>query len=74
MKPGSNILKFQNRFTVTKLYAGTQSFLINVFHITKPVTEVDVAALPEDSSLRKEVKARLLRGEEFQNGVGYFLC
>lgn len=74
LKPDSNIIKFQNRFTVTKLYAGTQSFLINVFHITQPVAQIDISALPEDTRLRKEVKARLLRGEEFQNGVGYFLC
>lgn len=29
-------------------------------------------ALPENTSLQKAVKERLLRGELLQNGVGYF--
>lgn len=74
LKPESNIIKFQNHFHVTKLYEGTQSFLINIFHITDPVGCVDLTALPEDTHLRAAVKKILQEGGTFQNGKGYFIC
>jgi len=73
LKPDSNILKFQNRFHITNYYEGTGSFLSNVFQITAPIQTVDLAALPEDTHLRREVKKRLLAGEPLQNGRGYLL-
>ena len=74
LKPDSNIVKFQNRFNITKFYEGTQSFLVNAFHITAPVNTVDLDALPEDTGLRREVKKILQCGGALQNGKGYFIC
>ena len=34
--------------------------------------DLDYATLPEDTSLRRELKARLLRGEPLHSGWGYF--
>ena len=41
-------------------------------YIGIPLNAVDFAALPEDSSLQREVKRRLINGEPLQNGMGYF--
>lgn len=71
LKPDSNIIKFQNRFEITSFYEGTNSYVSNVFKTTGPLESIDFAALPEDTSLQREIKARLLRGERFRNGVGY---
>jgi len=72
LKPTSNIIKFQNRFNITDYYEGTASYVSAVFKISAPLNSVDFAALPEDTSLQKAVKERLLKGEPLQNGVGYF--
>lgn len=73
LKPDSNILKFQNRFTVTKVFDGTASFLYNVFQISLPLEKVDIATLPEDTHLQREVKKLLLAGLPLQNAKGYFI-
>ena len=72
LKPDSNIVKFQNRFTITDVYEGTASFLINGFNISAPPGSFDYNTLPEDTHLRRQVKQRLLRGEPLQNAWGYF--
>lgn len=72
LKPNSNIIKFQNRFTITDVYDGTASFLINGFNISAPPGSFDYNTLPEDTHLRRQVKQRLLRGEPLQNAWGYF--
>lgn len=73
LKPDSNILKFQNRFTITKTFDGTASFLYNVFKISLPLEKVNIAALPEDTHLQREVKKHLLSGLPLQNAKGYFV-
>ena len=72
LKPTSNIIKFQNRFTITEYYEGAASYVNNIFKISAPLNAVDFAALPEDTSLQREVKRRLINGEPLQNGMGYF--
>lgn len=72
LKPDSNIIKFQNRFTITDPYEGTASFLNNAFNISAAPGTFDYNTLPEDTSLRREIKKRLLRGETLQNAWGYF--
>lgn len=72
LKPDSNIVKFQNRFTVTELSDGASSFLKFGFQLEPSAGPVDYSALPEDTHLRRELKARLLRGETLQTGFGYF--
>ena len=71
LKPDSNIIKFQDRFEITHYYEGTASYVSNVFKTTGPLESIDFASLPEDTSLRRALKERLLRGETFRNGVGY---
>lgn len=71
LKPDSNIIKFQDRFEITDFYEGTYSYVSNVFKINTPLDQIDFNTLPEDTSLQRAIKERLLRGERFRNGVGY---
>lgn len=72
LKPGSNIVKFQNRFTVTNLIDDPAPFLKFVFQVESAGGSIDYRTLPEDTHLRREIKARLLRGDTLQVGFGYF--
>ena len=71
LKPTSNIIQFQNRFTITEHKETVDPFLSFGFGVT-PGPDVDYAALPEDTSLRRALKERLLRGEKLHDGWGYF--
>ncbi len=71
LKPTSNIIKFQDRFTITEFDETVAPFLSFGFQVT-PGPDVDYSALPEDTHLRREVKGRLLRGEKLHAGWGYF--
>lgn len=68
-KQGSNIIKFQDRFTLLSLTEDSGPFLKFGFQVNPTV---DYEKLPEDTSLRRELKARLLRGDTLQIGFGYF--
>lgn len=72
LKPDSNIIKFQNRFKVTDSIDGTASFLSFAFKIDASPGSFDYNTLPEDTHLRRELKARLLRGDPLQQSWGYF--
>ncbi|MBE6973546.1 MAG: hypothetical protein E7440_06690 [Ruminococcaceae bacterium] len=72
LKPDSNIIKFQDRFNVTESIDGTGSFLNFAFKINAAPGSFDYNTLPEDTHLRREIKARLLRGDPLQQGWGYF--
>ncbi|MBE6973680.1 MAG: hypothetical protein E7440_07385 [Ruminococcaceae bacterium] len=72
LKPGSNIIKFQDRFNITEFVDGTGAFLNFGFKINAAPGSFDYNTLPEDTYLRREVKARLLRGEPLQQAWGYF--
>ena len=68
----SNIRRFQKHFKVLKYSESTGSFLSFGFDTTyKP--DMDFSALPENSSLRRELKTRLLRGDKLHAGFGYFI-
>ena len=71
LKPDSNIIKFQNRFTVTEFTRAVNPFLSFGFKVT-PGPDVDYRALPEDTHLRREIKKRLVNGDVLQTGWGYF--
>lgn len=71
LKPESNIVKFQNRFNITEFDESVAPILSFGFKVT-PGPDVDYAALPEDSHLRREIKKRLLNGEKLHQGWGYF--
>lgn len=71
LKPTSNIIKFQDRFTITEFEEAVGAFLSFGFHVT-PGPDVDYNTLPEDTHLRREIKSRLLRGEKLHAGWGYF--
>ena len=43
----------------------------HVFKTSGPLESIDFNTLPEETSLQREIKARLLRGERFRNAVGY---
>lgn len=68
-KPGSNIIKFQDRFTLLSVAEDPGPFLKFGFKVNPPA---DYEKLPEDTSLRRELKARLVRGDLLQTGFGYF--
>jgi len=72
LKPGSNIVKFQDRFNITEFSDGTGPFLNFGFKINAAPGSFDYNTLPEDTHLRREIKGRLLRGEPLQQGWGYF--
>lgn len=72
LPPDSNIMKFQNLFTITDYYEGTSSFLTNIFQI-KNGKGIDFADLPEDTKLRREIKTYLLQSKPLQNGSGYLI-
>ena len=71
LKPTSNIVQFQNRFHIAEVTESVQPFI--GFGFKKDYQPgMDFSALPEDTSLRRELKARLLRGEKLHVGFGYF--
>ena len=72
LEPGSNILKFQDRFTITEFIDGPAPFLKFGFEVESAFGGVDYHTLPEDTHLRRELKVRLLRGDTLQIGFGYF--
>jgi len=71
LKPGSNIIQFQNRFHIAEVTETVQPFIGFGFS-KKYEPDMDFSTLPEDTSLRRELKARLLRGEKLHMGFGYF--
>ena len=71
LKPTSNIIRFQDRFTVTELFEEINPFLNFGFRVTAG-PDLDYHTLPEDTHLQRELKQRLLRGEKLHAGWGYF--
>lgn len=70
LKPTSNIIKFQDRFTVTEFSETAVPFLSFAFKVR--ACNADYSRLPEDTHLRRELKRRLLSGQSLQTGWGYF--
>lgn len=64
---GSNIIKFQDRFAMEEQYPDSEACLIPIFH---RVDCKDYKNLPEDTSLQRRVKARLLSGKGIGGGYG----
>lgn len=71
LKPGSNIIKFQDRFQILELAENPAPFLSFGFNVIK-TPDLDYNTLPEDTHLRRELKARLIRGEPLHTATGYF--
>ena len=72
LKPDSNIMKFQNRFTLLETYPENSAFLSFVFKVGAS-PELDYNTLPEDTGLRRAIKARLVNGETLHTALGYFV-
>lgn len=72
LKPDSNIMKFQRRFTLLDTYEEIGPFLGFAFNVSAS-PDLDYNALPEDSSLRRALKQRLLNGEKLHSALGYFV-
>lgn len=72
LKPDSNIMKFQNRFALLDTYEENSAFLSFVFKVSAS-PELDYNTLPEDSSLRRAIKQRLVNGETLHTALGYFV-
>lgn len=68
----SNIIRFQKHFKVLKYQESTSSFLSFGFDTTYQAG-MDFSTLPENTSLRRELKARLMRGDKLHGGFGSFL-
>lgn len=71
LKPTSNIVKFQNRFTITEFDESVAPFLNFGFKVNDG-PDLDYSTLPEDTHLRRELKKRLLNREPLHQGFGYF--
>lgn len=66
----SRILQFQNNFDICRGTNCNVDILKFVFGISETVKQVDYAELAEDTSLQKNIKQKLLSGNEFYYGVG----
>lgn len=67
----SNIIKFQNRFKLFKTEDSPASFVGFVFGGTRPFGTYDLSELPEDTTMRREIKRRLIAGTPLEIGSGY---
>ena len=70
--PDSNIMRFREHFKVLAYEEATADFLSFGFK-TVNSPELDYSTLPEDTSLRRELKVRLLRGDKLHRGFGCFV-
>lgn len=68
-KPDSNMAFFGSLFDITPAAGDGRNSVFN-FLYNMPDCR-DITSLPEDTSLRKEVKAHLLNGEIFHVGIGH---
>lgn len=67
LKPTSKILQFQARFDILQKHPVNAGYLTFIFHRADCS---DVATLPEDTSLQRNVKALLLSGGGIDGGFG----
>lgn len=70
LKPSSNIVLFQARYSPLPSKGNVTSALNNVFHMS----DLDqLETLPEDTSLQRAIKARYLNGGYIYNTYAYWL-
>lgn len=71
LKPDSNILHFQDKYTLFPLKDPAVDVLRYVFDkAVSSVDEIDASALPEDNTMQRGVKKLLLAGEYIHNYGG----
>lgn len=63
----SNIIKFQNLFTITETDKSSTNFLMWIFK----KADIPVENLPEDTTLQRNVKKYLMSGGQIGEGSGY---
>ena len=68
----SNILKFQRRFQIFEKAPGEDAYLTYVFMDGRRAGTFDYGELPENGSLQRKVKQRLLAGQPLHVATGYF--
>ncbi len=66
----TNIVKFQKRFAITPAESSGRGALNFVFY--KPDPNVDLTALPENTSLERSIKGHYLSGKSLCELIGYF--
>lgn len=72
LKPESNILAFQNGYTVIPSKSSATDAFLYVFGIeTGSVADIDLEKLPENNSLQRGIKEKALRGEYIHQFHGY---
>ena len=71
LKPTSNILAFQKKFTPIPCKSAGNTVFSFVFGKGAVIPE-DLQALPENTSLQRAVKARYLQGGYIREGEGFF--
>ena len=64
----SNIIKFQDKFSIIEYEENINDFLNFVFDIV--IDKVDYKSLPEKTTLQKELKRKLLNNETLHLGLG----
>ena len=67
LKNDSNIVKFSKHFVITEGEECTKDILNFIFELTECK---DYKKLPENTSLERNVKEHLLKGETFHLGIG----
>ena len=71
LPPGSKILEFQSDFKITKIYPDDESYFIRVFkQQDKPD---DLNRLPENTSLQRAVRKRLMEGGTIGRAEGVLI-
>lgn len=68
LSDNSNIIKFQNKFSIIKYEENINDFLNFIFDVT--IDKVDYKNLPEKTTLQKELKRKLLNNETLHLGLG----
>ncbi len=72
LKPESNILAFQEGFTLIPAKSGATDAFLYVFGIeTSSVSDIDLEKLPENNSLQRGIKQNALQGKYIHQFHGY---
>lgn len=73
LKPNSNIIEFQNKYTVFPAKDNAVDAIMYVYGIKEDdVRSVNVEDLPESNSLQRGIKKKLLEGKHIHQCYGFF--
>ena len=73
LSPDSGIIQFQNKYTVFPAKDNAIDTIMYAFAVKEDkVRSTDIESLPEDNSLRRGIKKKLLEGTIFHQCYGFF--